>query len=30
MEVRESEKIELRSDEVQEILTRPPHVLIRS
>ena len=29
MEVRESDKIELRSDEVQEILTRPPHSLIR-
>jgi HlyD family secretion protein len=29
MEIRESDKIELRSDEVQEILTRPPHSLIR-
>ena len=29
MEIKESKKIELRSDEVQEILTRPPHALIR-
>lgn len=29
MEVKESDKIELRSDEVREILTRPPHALIR-
>ena len=29
MEIKESDKIELRSDEVQEILTRPPHSLIR-
>ncbi|MDR1876502.1 MAG: HlyD family secretion protein [Flavobacteriaceae bacterium] len=27
--MKDLEKIELRSDEVQEILTRPPHVLIR-
>ena len=27
--MKESDKIELRSDEVQEILSRPPHALIR-
>jgi len=27
--MKESDKIELRSDEVQEILSRPPHSLIR-
>lgn len=29
MELKDSDKIELRSDEVREILTRPPHALIR-
>ncbi|GAB6123460.1 HlyD family secretion protein [Dysgonomonas termitidis] len=29
MKLKESDKIELRSDEVKEILTRPPHALIR-
>jgi len=29
MKMKESDKIELRSEEVQEILSRPPHALIR-